>query len=76
MTWKDDGGPFAQARTVAATAMNATSSRAHTIVELRVRRQERDGTEVTSKMSLVDLAGSERSDATGATGQRLKEGRD
>lgn len=27
----------AQARTVAATAMNATSSRAHTIVELRVR---------------------------------------
>jgi hypothetical protein len=32
-------------------------TRAHTIVELRVRRQERDGTEVTSKMSLVDLAG-------------------
>ena len=64
----------AQARTVAATAMNATSSRAHTIVELRVRRREADGTEVSSRMSLVDLAGSERSGTTGATGQRLKEG--
>jgi hypothetical protein len=64
----------AQARTVAATAMNATSSRAHTIVELRVRRREADGSEVSSKISLVDLAGSERSAATGATGARLKEG--
>ena len=27
-----------------------------------------------SKIHLVDLAGSERADATGATGQRLKEG--
>ena len=63
-----------QARTVAATAMNATSSRAHTIVELRVRRREADGSEVSSKISLVDLAGSERSSATGATGARLKEG--
>jgi|AntAceMinimDraft_12_1070368.scaffolds.fasta_scaffold136701_1 hypothetical protein len=46
-----------QARTVAATAMNATSSRAHTIVELRVRRREADGSEVSSKISLVDLVG-------------------
>ena len=30
--------------------------------------------ETHSKIHLVDLAGSERADATGATGQRLKEG--
>ena len=64
----------AKARTTAATAMNATSSRAHTVTELRVRRSEPDGSEISSRVSLVDLAGSERSDATGATGARLKEG--
>jgi hypothetical protein len=64
----------AKARTTAATAMNATSSRAHTVTELRVRRLEPDGSEISSRVSLVDLAGSERSDATGATGARLKEG--
>ena len=62
------------ARTVAATNMNASSSRAHTIVELRVRRWEPDGSEVSSRISLVDLAGSERSDAAGSSGTRLKEG--
>ena len=30
--------------------------------------------ETLSKIHLVDLAGSERANATGATGQRLKEG--
>ncbi|EDO33741.1 predicted protein [Nematostella vectensis] len=30
--------------------------------------------ETASKINLVDLAGSERADATGATGERLKEG--
>ena len=35
---------------------------------------EPDGSEISSRVSLVDLAGSERSDATGATGARLKEG--
>lgn len=64
----------ANARTVAATNMNAGSSRAHTIVELRVRRWEADGSEVSSRISLVDLAGSERSDAAGSSGTRLKEG--
>ena len=64
----------ANARTVAATNMNAGSSRAHTIVELRVRRWENDGSEVSSRISLVDLAGSERSDAAGSSGTRLKEG--
>jgi len=31
--------------------------------------------ETVSKIHLVDLAGSERANATGATGQRLKEGK-
>ena len=31
-------------------------------------------TETVSKIHLVDLAGSERANASGATGQRLKEG--
>jgi len=64
-------------RTVAATGMNETSSRAHTVVELTVTRVERGGTEdveTRSRVSLVDLAGSERVDGTGATGARLKEG--
>ena len=79
-----------QARTVAATAMNATSSRAHTIVELRIRRRgahgggggglgslsfSGGGGETTAKLSLVDLAGSERSKDTKATGARLRRAR-
>ena len=67
-------------RTVAATNMNATSSRAHTVVTMLYTQVEKDGKgpgknkEVTSKINLVDLAGSERADSTGATGDRLKEG--
>lgn len=66
-------------RTVAATGMNETSSRAHTVVELTVTRVERspcetEDVETRSRVSLVDLAGSERVDGTGATGARLKEG--
>jgi hypothetical protein len=33
-----------------------------------------ESTTKTSEINLVDLAGSERADATGATGDRLKEG--
>jgi hypothetical protein len=62
------------ARTVAATNMNASSSRAHTIVELRVRRWEPDGSEVSSRISLVDLAGSERS-GRGGVERHAPEGR-
>lgn len=62
-------------RTVGATAMNATSSRAHTvfiiylIVENKVIQSSMSPT-----LNLIDLAGSERSSKTGATGDRLKEG--
>ncbi|XP_063685490.1 kinesin-like protein KIF28P [Bolinopsis microptera] len=65
-------------RTVAATAMNATSSRAHTIVALTfVQKTKEEGQQAmtkTSVINLVDLAGSERAASTAATGDRLKEG--
>jgi kinesin family protein 1 len=58
--------------------MNATSSRAHTIVTVKLIQKYKNSTgkemSKTSLINLVDLAGSERADATGATGDRLKEG--
>ena len=68
----------AKARTVASTAMNATSSRAHTIFQIvltqtAVDRGRGTATDRTSVINLIDLAGSERADSTGATGDRLKE---
>lgn len=65
-------------RTVAATNMNATSSRAHTVVTLQydqiITGDDGKKTTRTSEMNLIDLAGSERAESTGATGDRLKEG--
>lgn len=65
-------------RTVAATNMNATSSRAHTIVAITFIQKGKNETgqmmTKTSIVNLVDLAGSERAESTGATGDRLKEG--
>ena len=64
-------------RTIGSTQMNATSSRAHTIVTVEFKQVQTIGTtksEKLSKINLVDLAGSERANSTGATGDRLKEG--
>ena len=64
-------------RTIGSTLMNATSSRAHTIIALEFRQVEMEGTRKLEKFSvinLVDLAGSEKAGQTGATGDRLKEG--
>ncbi|KAL8275154.1 hypothetical protein Esti_000904 [Eimeria stiedai] len=67
-------------RTVGATLMNATSSRAHTVLQIRFRQISVDPnsgeavSQKSSEISLVDLAGSERAGSTGATGDRLKEG--
>ena len=65
-------------RTVASTNMNATSSRAHTVVTILFEQisnpNSPDESKKSSVINLVDLAGSERADATGATGDRLKEG--
>lgn len=68
-----------KARTVAATNMNATSSRSHAVFTLILTQKRHDvetgfDTEKVSRISLVDLAGSERANSTGATGARLKEG--
>ena len=72
-------------RTIAATNMNETSSRAHTIfmvklTQTRVERTELGGgearvkaTDRTSVLNLVDLAGSERQRGSGAAGDRLRE---
>lgn len=64
-------------RTTASTNMNDTSSRSHaifTITFVQARYLDDMPSETVSKIHLVDLAGSERANATGATGQRLKEG--
>eukprot|EP00760_Papus_ankaliazontas_P000425 PhM_4_TR10067/c6_g1_i1/m.103881/K10392/KIF1; kinesin family member 1 len=69
------------ARTVASTNMNDRSSRSHAIFSLILTQtrtiRTREGETVSdrvSRVNLVDLAGSERAKATGAEGDRLKEG--
>jgi len=59
--------------------MNATSSRAHTITEIKFDQKMFDDKGnpaggFCSSIVLIDLAGSERASGTGATGDRLKEG--
>ena len=65
-------------RTIGATNMNASSSRAHTVTTITFTQTEfMMGKPVGKKMSninLVDLAGSERQKTTGADAGRLKEG--
>ncbi|XP_011160187.1 kinesin-like protein Klp98A isoform X3 [Solenopsis invicta] len=65
-------------RTTASTKMNDVSSRSHAIFTITfVQAGLSEGnmpSETVSKVHLVDLAGSERANASGATGQRLKEG--
>lgn len=64
-------------RVTATTKMNDVSSRSHaifTLVFTQAKFTDDLPCETTSKVHLVDLAGSENADASGATGQRLKEG--
>lgn len=68
-----------KSRTVAATNMNAESSRSHAVFSVVLTQTLKDTLsgvtgEKVSRMSLVDLAGSERAVKTGAVGERLKEG--
>lgn len=65
-----------QNRTIWSTEMNASSSRAHTIVTIEFKQitfVNKIRSERTSVINLVDLAGSERSSSTWATWDRLKE---
>lgn len=62
-------------RTVAATRMNATSSRSHTIIMITFQQiNKADNSEKRSVINLVDLAGSERQSDTQTDGSRLREG--
>ncbi|XP_034111922.1 osmotic avoidance abnormal protein 3 isoform X1 [Drosophila albomicans] len=74
-------------RITAATLMNETSSRSHTIFTISLEQIESSVTQSSDlnnmspiigcirrgKLNLVDLAGSERQSKTGAIGERLKE---
>jgi len=61
-------------RHVGATAMNAESSRSHSIFAILIESYNKTTKKTaTGKLSLVDLAGSERADKTGATADRLRE---
>ena len=64
-------------RSLGATQMNATSSRAHTVITIDFKQIEIENgrpLEKQSTINLVDLAGSEKAGQTGAVGDRLKEG--
>ncbi|KAG7384087.1 hypothetical protein PHYPSEUDO_003002 [Phytophthora pseudosyringae] len=66
-------------RTVASTLMNAVSSRSHAVFTITFTQTTFDpvsqcANDKTSKISMIDLAGSERANASGTSGDRLKEG--
>ncbi|KAK9008693.1 hypothetical protein V6N11_075578 [Hibiscus sabdariffa] len=61
-------------RAVGATALNARSSRSHSVVTVHVRGKDlKTGAVLYGNLHLVDLAGSERVDKSEVTGDRLKE---
>lgn len=61
-------------RAVAATNMNAESSRSHSIFVVQINQKNVEtGSMKTGSLYLVDLAGSEKVGKTGATGQTLEE---
>ena len=64
-------------KSIGSTQMNATSSRAHTVITIEFKQCMMEAgrpIEKQSVINLVDLAGSEKAGQTGATGDRLKEG--
>jgi len=63
-------------RTVASTAMNADSSRSHSVFVIKIHQKDdvQESKNIFAKINLVDLAGSERVKSTGAQGATLKEG--
>jgi kinesin family protein 5 len=61
-------------RAIAATEMNAESSRSHSIFIMNISQKNlEDGSIKTGKLYLVDLAGSEKISKTGAKGTTLDE---
>lgn len=57
----------------ASTAMNARSSRSHSVFIVTLIQKSADGGTKTGKLNLVDLAGSEKVGKTGASGSVLEE---
>lgn len=62
-----------QRRTVAATKMNAESSRSHSMLQLTLRHVGKGDASSSARLTLIDLAGSERAGDTGATGIVLQQ---
>ncbi|CAI5508920.1 unnamed protein product, partial [Closterium sp. Naga37s-1] len=58
-------------RHLAATEVNAVSSRSHAILQFNVSRDDNPG--IVGRLKLVDLAGREQNKETGNTGQRMTE---
>lgn len=64
-------------RKTESTEVNATSSRSHAVLEIRVKRKRRNkypNQVLQGKLALVDLAGSERATETNNAGQKLRDG--
>ncbi|XP_013389820.1 kinesin-like protein KIF22-A [Lingula anatina] len=68
-------GPASRKRTTASTKLNATSSRSHSIMMLKVEKQQmvKPYKRLTGKLFLIDLAGSENNKKTENKGLRLQE---
>merc|ERR1719285_1453226 len=60
-------------RTKEKTNLNASSSRSHLIMCVRVNITKKSGTVIKSKINFADLAGSEKVGKTDVTGKHLKE---
>ncbi|GAX86129.1 hypothetical protein CEUSTIGMA_g13542.t1 [Chlamydomonas eustigma] len=60
-------------RSCHSTAMNASSSRSHSILMLNITGRHSDGTTLKGALSMVDLAGSERLTRSKAEGERKAE---
>ncbi|KAJ7534867.1 hypothetical protein O6H91_12G007600 [Diphasiastrum complanatum] len=64
-------------RKTESTNANATSSRSHAVLEITVKRKQRNhyrSQVLHGKLALVDLAGSERASETNNAGQKLRDG--
>ncbi|XP_021890456.1 kinesin-like protein KIN-8B, partial [Carica papaya] len=64
-------------RKTESTEANVTSSRSHAVLEITVKRKQRNkyrNQVMRGKLALVDLAGSERASETNIGGQKLRDG--
>ncbi|KAK8954420.1 Kinesin-like protein FLA10 [Platanthera zijinensis] len=64
-------------RKTESTEANATSSRSHAVLEISVRRKQKNqhlNQILSGKLALVDLAGSERASETNSGGHKLRDG--